>query len=135
MREDRPLLELEVLPAVGVLHDDVGPDDIGRHQVGRELDPREGQLEALGQRLDEQGLAEARHALQEHVAPGEHADQHVVDDLPVPDDDFLDLGTQRLERGNKVPYAGVLGHRDSSLLGMTTRRAIEPNRSVIASPL
>ena len=36
-----PALELEVPPAVGVLDDDVRADDVGRHQVRRELDARE----------------------------------------------------------------------------------------------
>ena len=71
--EDRALLELEVLPAVGVLDDDVGADDVGRHQVRRELDARERQLEPLGQRLDQERLAETGHAFEQHVAAGEHA--------------------------------------------------------------
>ena len=58
--EDRPALELELLPSCRVLDDHVGADDVARHEVGRELDAREREVEALGERLDEQGLAEAR---------------------------------------------------------------------------
>src|SRR5207249_5383174 len=125
--EERTLLELEVLPTVGVLDDDVGPDDVGGHQVGGELDARERQLETLRQRLDEEPLAEARHALEQHVAAREHADEDVVDDLAVTDDDLLDLRAQRLERGDEFPNPAVVGHRVSSLWmtspGATTPRA------------
>ena len=57
MGEDRPLLELEVLPAIRILDDNVGPDDVRRHQVRGELDAREGQVEPFRERLDQQGLA------------------------------------------------------------------------------
>jgi hypothetical protein len=92
VREDRTLLELEALPAVGILHDDVGADDVRRHQVRRELDSRERKLESLRQRLDQQRLAEAGHPLQEHVAAREHPDEDVVDDLAMTHDDLFDLG-------------------------------------------
>ena len=42
-------------------------------QVGGELDAREGAAEGLGQRPHQQGLAEPRHALEEHVAAREQA--------------------------------------------------------------
>ena len=109
MAEDGTALELEVLPSVGVLDDDVGADDVSRHQVRRELDPRERQIQALRQRPDEEGLAEARHALEQHVAAGKQADQHVRDDLVVPHDDLADLGAQGPERGDEVRHAPFLG--------------------------
>src|SRR5256885_12578027 len=37
--------------------------DVGRHQVGRELDAVEGKLEHLAQRADQERLAEAGHPL------------------------------------------------------------------------
>ena len=128
--EERTLLELEVLPTVGVLDDDVGPDDVGGHQVGGELDARERQLETLRQRLDEERLAEARHALEQHVAAREHADEDVVDDLAVTDDDLLDLRAQRLERGDEFPNPAVVGHRVSSLW-MTSPGATTPGPIII----
>src|SRR5207249_4773425 len=126
MGEDRPLLELEVLPAVPVLHDDVRADDVGGHQVGRELDPREGQLETFGERLDQECLAETGHTLQQDVTAGKHARQDVGDDLAMADDDLLDLRPQRLERGHERLHASVLTHR--ALLSRTIIRVALPMR-------
>src|SRR5947207_3440082 len=94
-----------------VVHDDIGADDVGGHQIGRELDPRERELEALGERLDEERLAEPGYAFEEHVAAGEHSGEHVRDDRAVTDDDLLDLGAQRLERGDELADPGLLIHR------------------------
>src|SRR5205085_8622694 len=98
VREERTLLELEVLPAIRILDDDVRSDDVGGHQVGRELDSRERQLETLRQRLDQQRLAEAGHTFEQHVAARKHADKNVIDDLAVADDHLLYLPTQFPER-------------------------------------
>ncbi len=94
MPEDRTALVLEVLAALRVLDDDVRPDDVARHEVGRELDTREGEIEALRQRLDQQRLAEPRHTFEQDVAPGEQPDQDMVDDLVVTDDDLANLGAE-----------------------------------------
>src|SRR5207253_1279958 len=107
----RPLLELEVLPAVRILDDDVGPDDVRRHQVRRELDTREGQVEPFGERLDQESLAQARHALEQDVTAGEHPGEHVRDDLSMSDDHLLDLGAQDLEGGDERLNPGILVHR------------------------
>src|SRR5438132_3449552 len=123
---DRSLLEMYVLPAVPVLHDDVRADDVGGHQVGRELDPREGQLETFGERLDQECLAETRHTLQQDVTAGKHARQDVGDDLAMADDDLLDLRPKRLERGDERLHASVLTHR--ALLSRTIIRVALPMR-------
>ena len=49
--------------------------DIGRHQVGRELDAAEGEVEGVGQGVDEQGLGQPGHAHKQAVAPREDRDQ------------------------------------------------------------
>ena len=61
--EDRPALELEPAAALGRLEHDVGADQVGRHQVGRELDALELQVQGVGQRPHQQRLAQPRHAL------------------------------------------------------------------------
>jgi hypothetical protein len=53
---------------VRVLLHDVRADDVGRHQVGRELDARELQVQHVGERVHEARLADARDALEQHVA-------------------------------------------------------------------
>ena len=89
-----------------VLHDDVGADHVGGHQVGRELDAVELQVQRLGERADERGLAEARHAFEQRVAADEQAREHAVDDLLVADDRLADL---RLDRA--VVAAERIGRR------------------------
>ena len=79
LREDRPTLELEVPAAAGILHHHVGADDVGRHQVGRELDARESQVERLGQGLHQQRLPQSRNAFQQHMPTGQQRNQHVID--------------------------------------------------------
>src|SRR2546428_6352494 len=99
-----------MLPAVRVLHDDVGSDDVRRHQVGRELDAREGELEPFREGLDEERLAEARHPLEEHVAARKHADQDVRNDFVMSDNDLLDFRAQGLEGGDKRLTSRVAIH-------------------------
>ena len=90
VREDRPRLEAE--PALAaLLHDDVRADDVGRHQVRRELDAAEAEVERLGHRAHEHRLAEPRHALEERVRSGEQADQRLPHELLLADDEGADL--------------------------------------------
>ncbi len=96
LREDRAGLKLEDAAAVGQLHDDVGADDIGGHQVGRELDAVEVEVDRLGQGADEERLAQPGHAFQQGMTADEQAGQDAVDDLVVADDDLADLSLDAL---------------------------------------
>ena len=69
----------------------LGAGDVGRHQVGRELNALEAEIEDLGERLDEQRLRQPGHAGQQAVAAGEERDQHLLDDLVLTDDDLAEL--------------------------------------------
>ena len=72
--------------------DDVGPDDVGGHQVWRELDAREGQVQHVGERVDEARLADAGNTLEQDVTTREQAGHREVHHLLVADDpapDFL----------------------------------------------
>ena len=61
VREDRAGREHHLAPAGRrILLDDVGAGDVGRHQVGRELDAVELEVEHARHRMDEQRLGEAR---------------------------------------------------------------------------
>ena len=93
MREDRALLELEGPPAVVAFHHEVGAEDVRRHQVGRELDAAEAQLQHLAERADEQRLAEPGHAFEQHVAAAQDGRERAVHDGVLSDHDFADLGT------------------------------------------
>ena len=69
--------------AVVGLHDHAA-DDVGGHQVGRELDARIAQLKCARQRAQQRGLAQSGNAFEQHVAAGEQADQHAFDDVVWP---------------------------------------------------
>ena len=87
VREDRAVDEPDdALAGRAVLLDDLGAEDVGRHQVGRELDAVELQVDALGERLDQQRLGEPGHAAQQAVAAGEERDQDLADDALLADD-------------------------------------------------
>ena len=58
---------------------------------------RERAAEDVGQRPDGQRLGQAGHALEQHVAAGEQADQQPLEHRVLADDDALDL-VQRLAR-------------------------------------
>ena len=87
-----PCEELE-LAAAGraVLLDDFGAGDVGRHQVGGELDAAEVQRQALGQGADHQRLGQPGHAFEDAVAAAEQGDQQLLDDLVLADDDAAEL--------------------------------------------
>ena len=71
--EDRPLDELHPPSAVAGLLEDLRPGDVRRHEVGRELDPLELEVEDLRDGADQQRLRQARRAGDEAVAAGEEA--------------------------------------------------------------
>ncbi len=95
MREDGAALELEgAFARVGV-HDEVCAEDVGGHEVGRELNAIERHVEHFAERSDEERLAKAGHAFEQHVAAAEQRDERALDDVGVADDDFADLGLER----------------------------------------
>ncbi len=128
--EDRSRLEAE-LPAAILLDQDVGAHDVGRHQVGRELDAVEGAVDDLGHGAHEHRLAEPRHALQQRVAVGEHADQGLPDEGILTDDDPTDLALDdpaplgevgRAEGdGRRGGRSGGVGHRSSPMVDQGLR--------------
>ncbi len=75
-------------PAGLVLLDDLRSRDVGRHQVGRELDPAELQGERIGQRVDHQRLGQSGHADQQAMSLREQGDQHFLDHLLLANDHF-----------------------------------------------
>ena len=89
--EDRPGPELE---AVLALVEHVGPHDVGGQQVGGALHPRELQVEHARDRPRERRLAHAREVLDEHVALGGDAHDHVVQQLRADLDRSGDPGLQ-----------------------------------------
>ncbi len=93
--EDRSGLEAEDALAV-LLDQDVRPGDVGGHQVRRELDAVERAVDDVGDRPNQHRLAQARDALEQHVAVGQQAGQGLADERGLPDDDPADLALDRL---------------------------------------
>ena len=93
--ENGAALELKLPAAIRILDHQVGAQDVGRHQVGRELDAIEGEVEHFAQCAHEQGLAEAGHTFEQHVPAGKDGDEGALDNFVVADDDFADLRPQR----------------------------------------
>jgi hypothetical protein len=87
-------LELEFPPAARDLHHDVSPEDIGGHQVGRELDPIKRKVQHFTQRADQERFAEARHAFEQDMTAGKQGDKSPFHDGIVAHDDFPDFGPQ-----------------------------------------
>ena len=83
--------ESEGPPARLRLFQHVRPGDVRRHQVGRELNSLEADVEDPGDRADHERLGQPRHADQEHVAPGEDRRQDQLDHLALADDHLVQL--------------------------------------------
>jgi hypothetical protein len=100
VREDGTRREHHLAAASGrVFLDDVGAGDVRRHQVGRELDPRELQLHYPCERMDQEGLRESRHAHDQAVAPDKQRQQHLVDRVGLSDDELAELGDDLIPSG------------------------------------
>ena len=127
--EDRARLEPED-PLAALLDEDVRAGDVGRHQVGRELDPVERAVDDVGDGPHEHRLAEAGNALEQHVAVGEQAGQRLSDELALADDHATDLALDRLRafgerlgreawrlvgRDGRFHMASGSGHRGRSM--------------------
>ena len=76
------------LPVRPVFFDDFRSRNIRRHQVRRELDTFEVQMQDLGDGRDQQCLGQTGHAGDDGVAAGQHRNHHLIDDLFLSDDDF-----------------------------------------------
>ena len=72
-----------------VLLQHVGAGDVRGHQVGRELDPLELNVQDLRQGADHQGLGQPRHAHQQAVPAGENGGEDLLDHVVLADDDLL----------------------------------------------
>ena len=91
------MLELQPPASSLVAHEDHRARHVRRHEVGRELHARELQPGGYGHRAHEERLAEPWRAFQQHVPAGDEADQELVDDLVLPEDDAADLPAQALQ--------------------------------------
>ena len=78
--EERAVQELEQPLAGGlVLLEHLGAGDVRRHQVRRELNAAEAEVERVGQRADHERLRQPRHADQQAVAAREDGDEQFLE--------------------------------------------------------
>ena len=89
--EDRSLDKLHAAAAVAGLLEDLGAGDVGRHQVGCELNSLELQVKDLGDRANQQGLRQPGRAGDQAMAAGEQADQELMRRLLLADDHLREL--------------------------------------------
>ena len=108
------------LPAVRPV--DARADEVRGHEVRRELDAPEGAAHRRGERLDRQGLGEARHALEQHVPAREQGDQHSLEHRVLPDDHPLHLEEGALEGLPRLVQPLVLAHGRHATRAAVTRR-------------
>jgi hypothetical protein len=119
MREDRPFLDAEFAAARTI---NLRTDDVGGQQVGGELDAAKAQAQASRQRAVGLRLGQAGLTFEEEMAAGEETDQPAVNEDALADDDFADLGVERVEAGAQfgglaVDLLNVRGHVASSGIG------------------
>ncbi len=138
LREDRALHEPQPAHAVALV-EDLGARDVGGHQVGRELDALEAQVQNLGQRLDQQRLGQARHAGDQAVPAREERHQDLIDHLVLPDDDLAQLRQDLRARvghllGNAVADCPAAERRHSDSLCSSARRAHDPRPRLTLPP-
>ena len=104
--EQRPFEEAEIAdPRAAILLDHVGAGDVGRHQVRRELNAAEAEIQRPAERADHERLGQARHAFQQAMAAAEERDQQLLDHLALADDDLAQLVDDFLP-GGAQPFDG-----------------------------
>ena len=76
---------------------DLRAEHVGGQQIRRELDALEGRVDRLGERAHRERLRQSGHALEQHVAAGEKADEQPVDHVVLADDAPRDLARDVLD--------------------------------------
>ena len=96
LAEDRAAGQGEL---AGLEVEQVGAEDVARHQVRGELDAAEIEPEHPREALGEEGLGRARRPFEQDVARGEEGDQHQLDRLVLADDGLGHVAAGSRRRG------------------------------------
>ena len=89
--EDRSLLELKLFLFVRRFEDHVRAEQVGRHQVRRELHSAEFQVQCVGERSHQHRLAQPRHTFEQHMSTTDQAGQRPLHDVVHANDHLADL--------------------------------------------
>ncbi len=103
--EDGAGLETELAgAAIGSVDfvDNGGADDVGGHEVGRELDAAEGERHGGGEAADQERFADAGDALEEKMAANHDGNEGRFDGGVLADDGFADFGFEGGEGGAEL---------------------------------
>ena len=100
--EDRPFDKPETSLPLVVFLQHVGAGDVGGHQIRRELNPLEADIQNPGQRADHQGFGQPRHPFQQAVPAGKDGREELLDDFVLPHDDSLQLLLHQLAMLGKL---------------------------------
>ena len=92
--ENWPFLKHELAPPAWRFHHNVRAHDIGRHQIGRELNAAERNVEHVAKSAHQQRLAQTGNAFEQNVAACKKGHQRAIDDFVMADDDFADFAAQ-----------------------------------------
>ena len=105
-RKGQVALSRDAAAAAGILVENLGAGDVRRHQVRSELDALELEIEDVGERPDQERLRQPGHAGDEAVASGEQRDQHLIDDVVLPDDDLAQFAQDAIASFSDALDAG-----------------------------
>ena len=92
LTEDRAGDEPETALAAGTLIQHLAAQDVGRHEIGGELDAAGVEPEHDSHGLDQLGLGEAGKTDQQRVPPAQHGDERLLDHRLLPEDHVADRG-------------------------------------------
>src|SRR5260370_10147123 len=106
-----------------MLWDDVGADDVGRHQVGRELDSGKGQVEGMPERAQEHRLAKAGYALEQDMAARDQGYHGVAQEVFLADDQARQLGFEIVRELRYLLWVCARLFRDHEPAGHSPNRA------------
>ena len=94
LREDRPAHKAERAAPVGGLLHDFRAQNVGGHQIGRELHAPRIEPQHRPQRLDELGFGQTRHADQQAMAARQQRDERLLHHLLLAEDDLAHGGAR-----------------------------------------
>ena len=96
--EDRAFARGE---AAGLRIVNLRADDVGGQHVRRELQAREFDVHAVGQRFHGKRFGQAGHAFEQDVAVGQQADDQPLGQIILADDDLAEFVKQRVREGTR----------------------------------
>ena len=123
--EDRSLVHRPIA-RFGVVN--LGANQIGGQQIGRELDAMADSAHRARQRIDRQRLGQPRHALEQNVAVSDQADQQATKQRALADNHALDFGRDGMEPISRVGERRRLRGVAHEVLGPC------PGRASVAGP-